>query len=355
VTLADLRGEDRRASAARDRVRRAYGFLRPDRIPRFDNFWDYPEEWRALLGEPEELSDIEIWAPSEGAFCTGERLVKDGGDERIRVDAWGATTRERAGAYFAETLEVAIPAGTDPDSVQFDPPWLDARFGQGRDARGASRYVFGKTGGPYLRTTFVRGEAQFLLDIASDAHLALALADKMADHLAAVGVEAIRRWNLQETGMSIWDDMAGNHAPMFSPDQFERIFLPGYRRMIKAYRDAGAPHVFLHSDGNILPLLEMLVDAGIDGLNPLERRAGMDPVLLRTRFPKLVLIGGMDNTDTLINGPVQKIEAEARALIDMGGDGGLIIGTHSVSPEIPLENFAAYHRCCRTYGAWPRG
>ena len=39
---------------------------------------------------------------------------------------------------------------------------------------------------------------------------------KMAAHLAAVGVEEIRRWNLQETGMSIWDDMAFNDAPMFS-------------------------------------------------------------------------------------------------------------------------------------------
>jgi uroporphyrinogen decarboxylase len=124
--------------------------------------------------------------------------------------------------------------------------------------------------------------------------------------------------------------------------------------MVAAFKAAGAPHVFLHSDGNVLPLVEMLVDAGIDGLNPLERRAGMDPALLRRKFPKLVLIGGMDNTNTLINGPVSCIEEEARQLIDMGREGGLIIGTHSVSPEISLENFAAYDRCCRTYGDFSR-
>jgi hypothetical protein len=335
-------------------VLRAYGFCRPDRIPRFDGFWDYPAAWRERLGDPAELSDIDIWAPNEGAFCTRERLLKEKGGARIRVDTWGATTRESAGAYFAETLLVAIPAGTDPDSVPFDPPGLDARFGAERDARADPHCVFGKTGGPYLRTTYVRGETQFLLDIAGDPSLARALADKMADHLAAVGVEAIRRWHLQETGMSIWDDMAGNKAPMFSPEQFERIFLPGYRRMIQAYRDAGAAHVFLHSDGNILPILDMLVDAGIDGLNPLERRAGMDPARVRARFPRLVLIGGMDNTDTLITGPIGRIEAEARDLIDLGRDGGLVIGTHSVSPEISLEHFAAYDRCCRTYGHFTR-
>ncbi len=337
---------------ARRRVRLAYGFRRPDRIPRFDSFWDFPPAWQQRLGPCEDLSDIEIWVPDEGAFCTRQRILREEGGERVQVDTWGATTRERLGAYYAETLEVAIPAGADPDDVPFDRPDLDARFGEPRDARLCPRHVFGKTGGPYLRTTYVRGETQFLLDIAGDPGLARALADRMADHLAAVGVEEIRRWNLQDTGMSIWDDMAFNQAPMFSPEQFERIFLPGYRRMIRAFREAGAPHVFFHSDGNVLSILPMLVDAGIDGLNPLERRAGMDPALIRRRFPRLVLIGGMDNTDTLIHGPIERIEEQARELIDLGRDGGLIIGTHSVSPEISLEHFAAYDRFCRTFGAF---
>jgi hypothetical protein len=94
----------------------------------------------------------------------------------------------------------------------------------------------------------------------------------------------------------------------------------------------------------------MLVDAGIDGLNPLERRAGMDPFALRKDYPRLILTGGMDNTGTLIHGPPSRIQAEARELIDLGRDGGLIIGTHSISPEIPVEHFAAYDQVCRTYG-----
>jgi uroporphyrinogen-III decarboxylase len=94
----------------------------------------------------------------------------------------------------------------------------------------------------------------------------------------------------------------------------------------------------------------MFVDAGIDGFNPLERRAGMDAVKIRERFPRVVLIGGMDNTGTLIHGPAERIEAEARELIDMGREGGVIIGTHSISPEIPLDHFCVYDRVCRTYG-----
>jgi hypothetical protein len=210
--------------------------------------------------------------------------------------------------------------------------------------------VFGKTGGPYLRSTFVRGEEQFLVDIAADTGLARAIADKVGDHLTAVGVEEIRRWSLQETGIWIYDDMAYNRGPMFSPASFERILLPAYRRMIGAYRQAGAKYVFLHSDGDIRPLLDMLVDAGIDGLNPLERRASMHPAEIRKRYPHLILAGGMCNSDTLINGPVEKVRAEAGEIIDLGRDGGVIIGTHSLSPEVPIENFIAYHDMCRTYG-----
>jgi len=90
------------------------------------------------------------------------------------------------------------------------------------------------------------------------------------------------------------------------------------------------------------PLLDMLVDAGIDGLNPLERRAGMAIEVMRRRYPRLVLTGGMCNTDTLLNGPRQRIRDEARSILDLGRDGGIVIGTHSISPEVPPDHFAAY-------------
>ena len=210
--------------------------------------------------------------------------------------------------------------------------------------------MFGKTGGPYLRTTFVRGEQQFLTDIAEDPALARALVDKMADHLIGIAREQIRRWSLCDTGVWIYDDMAYNSGPMFSPESFEEVFLPAYRRMVKDYKSAGAKYVLLHSDGNIMPILDLLVDAGIDGLNPLEKRAGMDAAAIRRRYPHLILTGGMCNTDTLVNGPAERVEKETKELIDLGRNGGLVIGTHSISPEIPLDYFEIYHRACNTYG-----
>lgn len=124
--------------------------------------------------------------------------------------------------------------------------------------------------------------------------------------------------------------------------------------MIKAYKQAGAKYVLFHSDGDIRLILDMLIDAGIDGINPVEPRANMKVVELRKRYPKLILAGGMDNTGVLINGPIEKIQASTREIIDVASDGGAIIGSGSIGPDISLENYAAYHEVCMTYGNFER-
>ncbi len=358
---------------SKERVLAACAFEAPDRIPRIEFFWEYPKSWEERLGPVDRVNDVTIWSPNEGTFPTRARRIQEREGYTHEVDRWGRIIRYRRDAYFSQTLEVPIRDDIDIGTVQFDPPDLDLRFLQvetetildapliegardpltiGRALQQAREQgcLFGKTGGPYLRSTYVRGEAQFLMDIGSDPGLAKALADKMADHLTAVGVQEIERWSLQETGMWIFDDMAYNSGPMFSPDSFEKVFLPAYRRMITAYKEAGARYVFFHSDGDIRLLLDMLIDAGIDGINPVEPRANMKMAELRKRYPKLVLTGGMDNTGTLANGATESIQSEAREIIDVGRDGGVLIGSGSIGPDVPLENFAAYDGVCRTYG-----
>ena len=250
-----------RMVSSRERVLTACEFRRPDRIPRFDTFWQFPESWRQRFGNPEDLTDISIWYPDESPFPTRTRPIKDEGDYLYEIDCWGRTIRRRKDAFFVETLDVAIPEGTDLDDVQFDPPELDCRYltgkmdpsvtyasaaemGQALRDDKRQHCVFGKTGGPYLRSSYLRGESQFLVDMAADPALARVIADKVADHLTAVGRQQIRRWDLGATGIWIYDDMAYNHGPMLSPGQFEKVLLPAYRRMIGAYKDAGAKYVF---------------------------------------------------------------------------------------------------------------
>jgi len=351
----------------RERVLTACAFQQPDRIPRFESFWELPAHWPDTLGPLDKLTDLLIWYPDESPFPTRVKHLKEEAGYIYEVDTWGRTVRRKTDAYFVETLEAPLADDASIDTLEFDSPSLPQRFLTGKadpsvtypdepsmrhalNADKQNHCVFAKTGGPYLRSTYVRGETQFLMDLAGDPPLARVVAQKMARHMVAVGLEELRHWNLYDNGIWIYDDMAFNHGPMFSPKQFEQALLPAYRYMINAYKDAGARYVFLHSDGDINLLLDMLVDAGIDGINPIERRANMNVADLRQRYPKLILTGGMCNTHTLIHGTKKEIEAQAREIIDIGRQGGVVIGTHSVSPEIPLENFLIYHQTCLTYG-----
>ena len=349
---------------SKERVLSCLAFETPDRIPRFESFWNYDDEWENALGPLENWNDVAIWMPNEGAYPSRECTISEGAPAgtRIYIDNWGRTVRTRSDAYFQEILNVPFESDNGiSDLDQFDPPDLDSRFA----VRGTidetlraleqdkRRYcVFGKIGGLFLRTTLVRGFERFLMDLSGDPGLAAELVERMYEHLLGVALEELRRWNLADTGIWIYDDIAYNSGPMMSPAAFESIFLPRYKRLVAEIKKAGAAYVMLHSDGNIAPLLDMFVEAGFDGIHPVERRTGMDPVVLRERYPRLRFFGGMDNSNLLRVGSLSDIESETKRIIGLGRGGGLTIGSHSIGPDIPIESYLHFHRCCLEHGVF---
>jgi hypothetical protein len=103
--------------------------------------------------------------------------------------------------------------------------------------------------------------------------------------------------------------------------------------------------VIFHSDGNIMELVDDLVAAGIDGINPLEKAAGMDVYELRRRHPQLIMVGGLDVTHLFPFGTPDEVRAETRRMIDeLGSEGRLLIGSSTeVGDDVPIENYLAFH------------
>ena len=343
------------------RVIRALRHEPPDRIPVFDNYWEeFAAAARQVHGLPKDASletfydvDIQVLVPDETPFPSRAAILSENASEIIQRDGWGRVIRvAKGGGFFSQTLEPAFTSPGEFDRLIFEPPSQDGRYETLKsDAVVRSdRCQFVKTGGPFLRCSFMRGEEQFCMDLAGNAEFARAQADRMADHQVRIGLEALRRSNRRHAGMWIYDDMAFNQGPMFSPGTFEKVFLPAYRRMCRTWKAAGARFVLFHSDGNIEPLLEMLIAAGVDAIHPVEARAGMDLPRLKERFGKrLAFIGGMCNSDVLPNGPVERIREQARRILEAGRDGGVVIGTHSVGPDVPVAHYDAYRRFVREY------
>jgi uroporphyrinogen decarboxylase len=140
------------------------------------------------------------------------------------------------------------------------------------------------------------------------------------------------------------------------PERYEEIFLPALRRMVRAYKDAGARRVMHHSDGNVLSLLDMWVEAGIDAINPVEFRTGMDPVKIREQYgQKLVCTGGLDNCDILPRGDRTEIRDHVQHILQAGRGGGFVIGPHSIGPDIRPDTMAYVLELLNEHGAYPLG
>jgi uroporphyrinogen decarboxylase len=342
---------------AQERVMTALDHRPPDRLGKFDGFWgEFVEAWRKDKGFGPEVSitdyyaiDIAICVADETAWPSAAGTLEQRGRETISRDGWGRVSRSVAGGFFSETLESAINSHRDFETKPFESPTLDSRYAgflQAVEQERAKRCVFCKIGGLYLRTAFTRGQTEFLMDLAGDPEFARAQIERMADHLIQIGLESLRRGHLWDTGLWIYDDMANNEAPMMSPATFERLFLPAYTRLIQAFKQAGARKVVLHCDGNLRPVLDMLLEAGIDGINPVEPKAGLDVVALKEHYGKrLAYVGGMCNAYVLPRGTREDIRWHVDRIREAARDGGIVIGTHSIGADVPVENYDYYHAC----------
>ena len=138
-----------------------------------------------------------------------------------------------------------------------------------------------------------------------------------------------------------YDDIAYKFAPLFSPAWLRRLWAPRLKLLTDAWHERGALCLF-HSDGNLWPVLDDLVAAGIDGLNPLEVLAGMTVKAVRERYPRLFLTGGVDVSQLLPFGTPDEVRAVCEQNIrDANGRGYLIGSSTELHWDVKLANAIA--------------
>jgi len=153
----------------------------------------------------------------------------------------------------------------------------------------------------------------------------------------------------------IGDDVAYKQKLMFSPDFLRRTFIKCLKKVAEPLKAAGVKVIF-HSDGYVMDIIDDMIDAGIDGLHPIEPLAGMDIGKVKKRWGKnLVLCGNVDCSQTLPLGTVEDVRNEVRDVIRAASPGGgHIIGSSSeIVPSTPVQNVIAFYDACREFGTFP--
>lgn len=116
-----------------------------------------------------------------------------------------------------------------------------------------------------------------------------------------------------------WEDMASKNGSLISPRMFREFMAPNYRRIRQFCQQHNIPVVLVDSDGNIMELAALMLEAGVNAMYPFEVLAGNDVDELRRELPGMAAIGGLAK-ESMAEGP-EAVEAEmekARRFIRKG-------------------------------------
>lgn len=145
-------------------------------------------------------------------------------------------------------------------------------------------------------------------EAAANVDAALARAEKFARH---GGLD----------GFALCADYCFNYGPFMSPSQFSEFVTPYLARLIQGYRDMGF-YTIKHTDGNIMPILDQLVQANPHALHSLDPQGGVDIAEVKRLYGDRVCLIGNVNCGLLDTGTDEQVIESARYALKHGMPGG---------------------------------
>jgi len=211
--------------------------------------------------------------------------------------------------------------------------------------------VFWLMRGVFVRSWRLIGMTNYMLNVYANPEFLHLLAKIMLEYsLAQLDL-------LVEAGLDILvieDDIATDKGPMISFEHFE-TFINQYNRQIVERAHQKGLKVVRHSDGNLWPLLDLLLETGYDGINPLEPQAGMDIKKVKSYCGnRICLLGNIDCVDLLPRGTQEEVEQAVIQTIKDGATGGglILCSSNSLHQGVNPENCIAMFQAARKYGQY---
>jgi uroporphyrinogen decarboxylase len=335
-----------------ERVKTALRRGQPDRVPVLEFVIDEKVAREAVPGCL-DVADCMDRLDMDGVGC-GALFA------RVRENPDGSYVDEWRVSYLPGREAVAHPLRgpieTLEDALAYQPPDPDAPHRLGKLPQLVERYKGRRAicfhhRAAFMWSAYLMGLDTILMNLIAEPELVEAVMDKVL----ACNMRIVQR--AIQAGAEVvilGDDYAGNNGPLMSPALFREFILPRLRRMIDLIHAEGALCI-KHSDGNLYPLLDMIVSAGPDGINPVEPVAGMElKVVKRLVGDKVCITGNIDCGQLLPHGTVEEVRAAVRqAIADAAAGGGYILtSSNSIHSSCNPRNFVAMVEACRAFGAY---
>ena len=382
-----------------ERVKAALEHREPDRVP-FDlggsvltgmNKVAY-QRLRAYLGLPEkpveiydqiqQLArihqdvldrlevDVRCVDPDPPSHSPLAKDIVNEGQYHAFTDEWGITWKmpSDGGLYFDMRRHPLADAESVADLKKH--PWPDpcdsGRFPTMKQR--ADRYVHEEhkayilgrhAAGIFEVALWTRGFEKFFMDMALNPPFAEALLDIITDLKIRYWEKALETVGHNVLIVSEADDIATQRGPLISKEMYKRFIAPRHRRLFGHLRKKAQSrfYLFYHTCGAVRDLIPLLIEEGVEILNPVQlSAAGMDSADLKRLFGKDITFwgGGIDTQRVLPRGTREEIRDEVKRRIeDFAGGGGFVFNTvHNVQGDVPPENYMAMWEALQEFGGY---
>ncbi len=334
-----------------ERVMRVLRRQEPDRIPHFE--WIIDHRVRDAICPGCTMEEFTLRMGLD-AILTAPDFKKERIGPCTWRNEWGMISEDSGEEH---SVPLAGPVQTMDDLRRYQPPDLRAPGRYASVERVVSRYKGQLAIGVHLNDVIsiprnLMGFENLLMAFGEQPELICALVEMSVDANLEMAREIARRGvDFVFTG----DDYAANQSPLISPAMFREYLYPGLKRLFAGIRGLGLP-IIKHSDGNLMPLLDMILDAGIDCLDPIEPRAGMDlAALKKLHGHRIAFKGNVDCAHTLSFGTEKQVVEETLQAIRNAAEGGGFIASssNSIHSGVKPGNYLAMWNAIRVYGKYP--
>ncbi len=366
-----------------DRIRKALRFEEADRVPISDFFWGgFVARWRRELGLPDDADPYRYYDldwivttpnmdPHIRPFVTlredqNEIWVKTGFETvlRKRLDrpmpeqiSCDTDTIDRLEAFefddpadrrrFFEAGDNQI-AGVGDGFQRNSPPWVETVGNLRKDFP-----VFGSMIEPSECLTRLIGQQNALLWMGLYPERMGACIHRIGEFYLAACKAAIAAAGGNLDGFVIWGDVAYRRGMFFSPDYWREFFKPWVKAMVDHCHANELPVIY-HGCGCIHAILPDFIEIGVDALNPLEAKAGMDVLDLRRKYGRKIAFCGNSDIQIWETGDENRIRAEVLRKLNAAKGGGLIFQSdHSVASDVSGRTYDRIVQLVRDYGRYP--
>jgi len=358
----------------RERFLTALDLREPDRVPHFENAYNeasiigIAKHFTDKLPPVKPAADMtpdELFMISEAFALFTEELDIDGvfaraferGEELGNgyfKDAWGITfKRNPHGMGFPmdgpiksmADLKSYRPPQVDPDVDFMMLNIMKARF------EGKRAVVF-CSNDCFVTGWELRGGLEHLLvDYLENAELAHGIARISTDYYKELFAGAL---DAGADAVLFGSDLAFNTNTLMSPAQFDEFIAPYLKELVDVVHGRGSK-VIKHSDGNLWPILDRLIQIGFDGIHPIQPQC-MDLKEVKDHCgDRVCLLGNIDCIELLPSGSEEEVREAVRQAIEVAAPGGgyILSSSNSIHPGCKPENYIVMVRATHKYGTYP--